>query len=142
MSIEDEINRLCADGTLYNVPQSWPGLPAVRVVYVSSEVRQMLFGPWQDKQHRDRGNDVRAWVDKFIDGKRIYVRPDGVEGTDAELARLDPPNDEVWTLRDLKPRPSIRVFGTFALRNILVALNWAWRLAGCGKTPGFPVGSV
>ncbi len=98
-----------------------------RPFYASETVRALILGPWNDHREEERAYDLRAEIDWFIDGKTIYVRPDSEEGTKAIFARLDPYADEVWTFRSLKPRPSLRIFGTFVEKNVFIALNWARR---------------
>jgi hypothetical protein len=100
-----------------------------RRVYAFDTVRALIIGPWDNQKEADRANELRAMIDWFIDGKPIYVRPEREKGTRAILARLDPSNDEVWEFRSLKPRPSIRIFGTFIAKNVFIASNWAKRPA-------------
>jgi hypothetical protein len=45
------------------------------------------------------------------------------------MARLNPPSEEVWEIRSLKPKPSLRIFGAFGQRDIFIALIWAKRTA-------------
>jgi hypothetical protein len=128
MSIQVQINRLRAAGTLHLIPQSWPGLPRRRVFLACETVKTLVLGPlWHDKKEEERAYELRAEIDWFIDGNTIYVRPESEDGTKAMFARLDPSTDEVWTLRSLKPKPSLRIFGTFAERDVFVALHWAKR---------------
>jgi hypothetical protein len=128
MSIQGQINSLRSAGTLHLIPQSWPGLPIRRVFLASESVRSLILGPaWNDQKEEDRAYGLRAEIDWFIDGHTIYVRPESEDGTKALFARLNPSADEVWTLRSLKPKPSLRVFGTFADRDVFVALHWAKR---------------
>jgi hypothetical protein len=127
MSLEDQIKGLCDSGILCLIQQSWPGLPMKRWFYAFETVKTLLLGPWNTQKEADRAMELRAEIDWFIDGKTIYVRPDCEEGTKALLARLHPASDEVWEFRSIKPKPSLRVFGTFARKNIFIASNWEYR---------------
>ncbi len=40
---------------------------------------------------------------------------------------LDPKKQEVWELRSVRPKPSIRVFGRFAEPNVFIGTNLAYR---------------
>ena len=40
---------------------------------------------------------------------------------------LDPQSQEVWELRSVRPRPSIRVFGRFAEPDVFIGTNLAYR---------------
>ena len=46
---------------------------------------------------------------------------------------LDPQKQEVWELKSVRPKPSIRVFGRFAQPNVFVATHWAFRTDLKGK---------
>jgi hypothetical protein len=128
MSIQEWANRLCADGTLFRIVPYWPGLQRRREFYATDIVNRLLVGPWVDQQEEERANELRYQVDRFLDGERIWVRPDCDDGTDASFARLKPPADEVWEMRSLKPKPSLRIFGRFIARDRFVAMNWAKRI--------------
>ena len=86
----------------------------------------MLGHELGSKALENRAYGLRAEIDWFIDGGRIFVRPDFTDG-DGWMARLEPPGDEVWELRSLKPKPSLRVFGSIVRRDMFVALTWALR---------------
>lgn len=96
-------------------------------MYASKPVGDLITGPWSDQQEEKRAFELRAEIDWFIDGKRLFLRPDYDIGTSAWLARLNPPGEEVWEIRSLKPKPSLRILGTFAQPDVFVALIWAKR---------------
>jgi hypothetical protein len=127
MSIEDEINRLVQEGSLFRLDQSMPGLAARRTIYASIGVRTLAIGPWANVEDSVRGRELRADFDHFIDGNKIYLRSDNSLEETAFMARLAPPSDEVWEIRSIDPKPSLRVFGSFVERDVFVALTWARR---------------
>ena len=63
---------------------------------------------------------LRAWIDGFIAGRRITVGSGG--DRDVDLKILSPPPDEVWELRK-RERPSTRIFGRFAMKDVFIATN-------------------
>jgi hypothetical protein len=135
MLIQAKIKSLCDAGILSLIPQSWPGLPKMRAMYASKLIGDLIMGPWSDQQEEKRAFELRAEIDWFIDGKRLFLRPDHEVGTSAWLARLDPPSEEVWEIRSIKPKPSLCILGTFAQRDVFVALIWAKRTSlGAGDS--------
>lgn len=46
----------------------------------------------------------------------------------AEMARLCPPGDEIWEILSKTPKPSLRLFGSFAAKDIFFALTHAERV--------------
>ncbi len=43
------------------------------------------------------------------------------------MAQLEPWSDEIWEIRSIDPKPSIRVFGSFAGQDVFVGLTWSFR---------------
>jgi hypothetical protein len=127
MLIPDWVNHLCEQGRLFRISQSWPGLPEARCFIASEPVKNLILGHASNRQEESRAYELRAEIDSFIDGQTIYLRPEGETGTRAWMARLDPASDEVWEIRSLKPRPSLRVFGSIVALDVFVALTWAKR---------------
>ena len=79
MFIEERINSLRASGRLFLIPQSWPGLPIERLFYASDSVKTLILGPWNDHNEEKRAYELRAEIDRFIDGKTIFVRAESEE---------------------------------------------------------------
>jgi hypothetical protein len=127
MSIQDEINRLVQEGSLFRLDQSMPGLAARRTIFASIGVRALAIGPWGNVEERVRGRELQADFDHFIDGNKLNLRSQNSFEETAFMARLAPPSDEVWEIRSIDPKPSLRVFGSFVERDIFVALTWARR---------------
>lgn len=127
MLIPDWVNSLCDAGSLFRIHQSWPGLPEVRCFFASESVRNLILGRTTNQQEAKRAYELRAEIDWFIDGRTFILRPDGAEGTRAWMARLYPSSDEIWEIRSMKPRPSIRIFGSIVALDMFVALTWAKR---------------
>src|SRR5271163_3314277 len=114
MLIEDEINSLCASGQLVLLLPAIPGLRRRRSVYLAKTLNVTLaVGPWSNRKDEERWGELRFWFDRFIDGGRIYLRerPRAKKST-ADMAQLEPWSDEVWDVRSIDPKPSIRVLGS------------------------------
>lgn len=95
-----------------------PGTSEQRVMLVTPELMATLDGPWQSNDDADRIARLRAHLDHFVSGG--FIDP-------GYLKQLTPKTDEVWTIRSKRPRPSIRVLGRFAARNVFVATNYELR---------------
>ena len=85
------------------------------------DIWQMLTGPWSDDSEEYRWNQLRAYFDFFTEGRLIHI------GRSGYMRPLDKRREEVWEIRSPRPRPSLRVFGRFAERDVFVATNWAER---------------
>jgi hypothetical protein len=135
MSIDDRINQLCTSGKLIRVLQSWAGFPEARRFYASQSVSDLILGTsaGKDQGFKNRAYELRAEIDHFIDGKLITARPDGEMKRRGWLARLEPTSDEIWEIRSLSPKPSIRILGSIAKKNVFVGLTWARRKDLGGK---------
>lgn len=128
MSIRVEITSRCNEGRLVPLAPYLPGLPSVRMIFVSPELYALVAGPWGDKEIEHRANRLRADFDMFITGSVISVGQDPYKKKkNAYMSSLDPTEDEVWEIRSRDPKPGIRVFGRFTERDVFVALNWAHR---------------
>jgi hypothetical protein len=66
-------------------------------------------------------------LDYFMDGRRLDLRPLGSVDEYAHMAVLEPVRNEIWEIRSIDPKPSIRLFGSFASRNHFIVLTWARR---------------
>ena len=127
MLIPDWIDGLCDARILFRIRQSWPGLPEGRGFYATEIVKNLILGQTTNPQDSKRAYELRAEIDWFIDGRTISLRSDGEGGTNAWMARLDPSGDEVWEIRSMKPRPSLRIFGSIVALDVFVALTWSKR---------------
>jgi hypothetical protein len=123
MSIQERINTLCSEQRL--IETAFQGPFAIRrTLYLSPEVYSLISGTTTGMSPEKLGRwlQARAWFEHFVDGKRITLksRPKSF----ALMARLEPPEDEIWEVRENKPRPSLRVLGSFVVeRDTFVALT-------------------
>jgi hypothetical protein len=111
-----------------------------RSAYLSQDIMALLAaGPWPTSKDQERWGYLTYWFDRFTDGARLTLRSEPrPKKSTADMARLEPVADEVWEVRSLDPKPAMRVFGSFAQRDVFVGLAWAWRknLNGYGGLNG------
>lgn len=126
MSIQDEIEARMDEGRLVRID---PLLPDVhpRVLFARRELHDEIMegAASADGSRAYRVGQLRSDFDLFSAGDMVTVGY-GKEAT-CFLKCLDPRQDEVWELRSRDPKPSVRVFGRFAMTNVLIATHMAWR---------------
>src|SRR5216684_7728986 len=102
---------------------AFPGLPARRTLYISEKARLLIEGEWpgMDSKQKGRWLAARAVLESFVDGRWMTVK--SRPKSRAEFAILCPHADEIWEIRDVNPRPSLRILGSFATKDVFVALD-------------------
>lgn len=122
MSIRDILREWINAGEMVVLEPALDAMPTVRFVIATKEVAAEICGSWENKDCEIRYARARAVIDAFIGGARIAVRYPPSRSARAQLALLDPPQDQVWEFRSLEPKPGVRVFGRFSEPNVFVAL--------------------
>jgi hypothetical protein len=121
MLITEYADSLCNDGRLVKAVFPYPGKPPRRTLYLSERVRVLIDSPWEGMSAKqERWLLMRGWFEHFVDGGLITLRTK--PKSQALMARLCPPEDEIWEAREVRPKPSLRVLGSFIARNTFVAL--------------------
>lgn len=120
MPILDEIGLLVNDGRLIRLKQTYPGLAEKRAVYLTADLLSLLEGPWSNVGWERRWYRARQFLDDFIDGKRLTLRSAPRKKSSCDMSLLDPEADEIWELRCRDPKPGIRIFGSFAERDVFM----------------------
>jgi len=121
MSISDEIEEHCRIGSLIRFEAS--GNPRAheldettfRKLYITRGIHSFLASD------RHFVEDTRADFSDFAYGEMIKVALH-LDHILCFLARLEPPQDEIWELRIYDTEPQLRFFGRFAERDTFVAL--------------------
>lgn len=129
MLLKEEVNSLCQAGRLVLLRPAIPGLRQRRTIYLAKTLHTTLNqGPWLNSKDEMRWYELRYWFDRFTDGARLYLRqrPRAKKST-ADMAQLEPWTDEIWEIRSIDPKPSIRVFGSFIAKDVFVGLTWEFR---------------
>jgi hypothetical protein len=73
-----------------------------------------------DLKMRGRWLTARAVLENFVDGKWVTFK--SKPKSRAEIAILCPHEDGIWEFRDVKPRPSLRILGSFSEKDVFIAL--------------------
>jgi len=129
MSINPHIQECLEQGTLVPWEPAFVSVPSKRCLFVTPEIMGELDGnSWKDPSLGIRYGQLAADFDRFSEGQNIPVAlsPYSKE-KHAFLARIDPVNYGIWTLRSVDPSPAIRVFGAFIEVDHFVALRTALR---------------
>ncbi len=115
-------------GWSWHVP-AVPGGAVKRHMLVSKHLRDAMDGPWRDAKEETRLSSLRGDLDAFVLGQRISIADDPYDKPkNTYMARVAPRESELWDIRSIDPRPSIRVLGCFAETDLFVALLWKFRL--------------
>ncbi|MCC0013849.1 MAG: hypothetical protein H6881_08230 [Rhodobiaceae bacterium] len=85
-----------------------------------------------DEALEHRTSQLYQTFDTFISGNLVTV---GGRHDDSFMKLLEPEDEQVWEIRSISPKPSIRVFGRFAEPDVFVATNKGFRadLGGFGS---------
>lgn len=122
MSIEDEIKLAKSSGRLSPV-QPFPKWEGAHRVLLKSQTLQGQIDAGV-VESLDRWVRLEADLVHFVVGGKMNSKL---------LTQLDPPKFEHWEFRSVRPRPSIRVFGRFALPDVFVATHAIERAKLKGK---------
>ena len=120
----DEIEAAKQAHAIVAVRPLVPWVPIPRVFFVSPELLDAMEVGGAQPATRDRYQSLRADIDHFVSGGFINW---------GLMKWLDPKNHEIWELRSVRPRPSLRVFGRFAQPNVFVGTHLAERRSLKGK---------
>jgi hypothetical protein len=115
-----------------------------RDLLISEETKELLEGPWANKNLERRCKRLEADLETFARGKMVRACLNPREHDRAFMGRLAPPADEVWDIRSVDPSPALRVLGSFADRDCFVALTCHPRsrtIKGIDRPPLGPWGS-
>lgn len=97
-----------------------PSIPHRRIILVSRPLQEALEAELTDQAAAYRTGLLLNTLDTFIGGGLITV---GGRNDDAYMKLLEPEDEQVWEIRSVDPRPSVRVFGRFAEPDVFVATN-------------------
>lgn len=83
-------------------------------MFVSEGIWEMLSTEHEDEEMEDRLGILQADLELFAEGQPIDPK---------YLFLLYPAHEAVWEIRSLRPHPSIRVLGRFAMKDVFIATN-------------------
>lgn len=118
MSIEDLIRDRVVKGMLYPLIPKAAGASPRRAMFVSEDLWRVLSTEHHDEDMEERLGILQADLELFVEGQPIDPK---------YLFLLYPPRDAVWEIRSLRPTPSIRVLGCFAMKDVFIATNMELR---------------
>lgn len=118
MSIRSLIQDRVREGMLFPIIPKASGTTALRAMYVSEGLWDLLQTDHDDPDWDDRLGALQADLEVFTSEPEIYPK---------YLFLLYHPREAVWEIRSVRPNPSIRVLGRFAEKDIFIATNYALR---------------
>lgn len=124
-SIRVALRNACDAGELVAWEPVIEGDRVLRTLLISKEIEEELDpDTWIDEELRNRYPQLLADFDRYISGDTIPV---GMHPYDKDesafMARIDPTERGVWSIRSVAPKPALRVLGCFAGIDIFVALK-------------------
>jgi hypothetical protein len=119
MSIESILAACVKDGRLVEVRSILDG-HRQRLVFAPPNVLKELDPDTVQDIAAENAGQLRAWIDGFTKGRRITVGSG--KSRHADMKVLDPRTEEVWELRK-RDKPSTRIFGRFAMKDVFIATN-------------------
>jgi hypothetical protein len=115
-----------ASGSLFpfSPPIGWTATPRAFLMtkQLTSQLANARSSP--DQTIVERWERLRADIAHFVENGMINW---------SFMKWLEPKKQEIWALRSVRPRPSIRVFGRFAEPNVFVGTHAAERTTLGGK---------
>lgn len=105
--------------------------PIKRTLFITQEINDEFDeNTWKDPGPARRYGDLSTDFERYVTGETIRI---GLEpynkGDHAFMARIDPLEYGIWTIRSVAPKPAIRVFGAFCEQDTFVALLTRQRAA-------------
>jgi hypothetical protein len=104
------------DGRLHQVQTVDSSISVVRVVYVSAAIKAFLDGT------EARAGRLHADLDRFIEGRILTASLIPRKAGNANMGLLSPTKYGIWDTRSQDPRPSLRLLGGFASKDVFVGL--------------------
>ncbi len=117
---------------MFAIPHAGEETP--RTVFVSEELREIVWNNFPETREGRRHSRLRAFFDGFTEGGQFSMALDPFKkpGT-TMIARVHPVELEVFDFRCLDPKPGIRALGCFAEIDVFVALTWDYRENFAGR---------
>lgn len=121
MSIYDTLNALEDEGRLvrYLPPE---GIPLMRGLYLTTRFYRELADARTSVHVFGQMPAIRILFNRWVAGQVFVMRLAGSR-PDADLARLQPPPDDIWEFRLTQHAPQLRIFTRFAAPDVVVATN-------------------
>jgi hypothetical protein len=127
MSLSDEIEMRRKQGELILLEPFLIAAPIRRRLYVSKDMYKFLTYPPRDEVEKAKVFRLQAALDLYVSGGYLAVALRHRKKPTANIARLHPPNREVWAIRVRAAEPQLRAFGRFAHTDLFVVFTCAQR---------------
>lgn len=124
MSIREQYKIAVNAGWLVNLLPTLPSIPHRRVIFVCRALHEEIEREWNEPATAIRVGQLLNTLDTFLGNGLITVgRRNDKHAYMKQMEKVE----EVWEIRSVDPKPSIRVFGRFAERDVFVATNKGFR---------------
>lgn len=134
MSISDALREAIGSGKLCVLEPEFESDPLSRTMLLHPEIARDLDRALEIP----RIGRLKADLENFILGHEITLCLTPRAHKSAYMGLLEPCNKGTWDIRSRDPSPGIRVFGSFADKDVFVALHWMPRsrqISGFSKKP-------
>lgn len=112
--VRDRLDR----GMLRPLIPKAAGTSPRRAMLVTEDVWLTLSQEYEDGEMEDRMGTLQADLELFAEGQPVDPK---------YLFLLYPTLEGVWEIRSMRPQPSIRVLGLFAMKDVFIATNLEFR---------------
>ena len=128
-STDTILNRSVEKGCLIPWTPTLEGDPCVRTLFVSARLNEYFDQKyWTDVSVAVRYAQLSADFDRFVTGEMLSIGWEPYQkGDNAFMARIDPVEYGIWSIRSVAPKPALRVFGAFYKEDVFVALSAKFR---------------
>lgn len=123
--MRDILQGLVERGEIALWEPNLPGDSCLRTLFITREVNDGFDSKtWIDPQDADRYAKLEADFDRFISGDTISIGWNPFDkDPGAFMARVDPTDYGIWTIRSVAPKPGLRVLGAFCEIDVFIAMQ-------------------
>ncbi|MDQ0558668.1 hypothetical protein QO004_000443 [Rhizobium mesoamericanum] len=129
MSIKEEIQKHRENGNLTLFEPERRSFIVERHVFLGGEARS--FVEWDgsiDDSFAAVSARTVAVLERFVNGSYVTIGMDPHDKLSrSQIARVDPTAQGILDFRITDPNPAVRIFGGFAVADLLILLTWAPR---------------
>lgn len=124
MSIDGDLQHAVSRQLLHEFPMPFESDLERRALYLSQEVYELVFGPYNDAAHARRAGLLLGELESFVMGQTISLALTPRNHEYGVMGLLEPARQAVFDIRSLSPSPALRIFGRFYKTDVFVALIW------------------
>jgi hypothetical protein len=120
--MKEAIRQHVSDKCLILIDKMTIPFNQVRPIYMVPDLYGRIFGP--SAEETKRMGFLEVDLRRFINGDKLIV---GHEKEETCFLKPMTNCNEVWEVRSRDPKPSLRIFGRFAAKDVFVATNMQHR---------------